>query len=510
MASAAAIQRYLELGVAGGLDYIRTKENRPDLPANPIPLDFGKIIVEECLSFSPYIVNSDLVAAQIKHESASLQSLIARNKNNFSGYGAENDDPYGKAHTFESPREGVRMQVRHLIGYIYGRTPYASTRFSIVEQKGYAGKGTTPAGLEQRWAYSKPATYNATSIKLRYGSKLADGANTILAIQDEMGVGATVLRVAVAAGHHNTSGGSRVEYDVVDELCELYYDCFRYQGVDVRSYTPDGPDPDDLPGDGDYPGDLYDAARNVVNWANEGWKADFYLEVHTQGGPKVPGMFGIYPDWGSDVDIDARDYLIPRMVRKMSAASGIGIWTDGVMSEKQTAVGAGGDRLGVFRATEEINDDCTRIIFEHAAHDVPSDLEKIRNPDVQLRLIRAAVEAVLEHYGHPIKNWNADQPEPQIPAERAKIELNGFEIVEGFKGFSEFLMSVKFRGVDLFWLVLGNPLENERGITLKNGQAGSIQRFERGWLIWDSNEPDEWSITLAQTRDLPQYGVTLE
>lgn len=171
-ATGAQIQAWLESRASAGAAYV-------GLPQVPIPNRLGNIIVEEA---RVYGLNQDLLAAQIAHESAACQSRIARDKNNYSGYGAENDDPYGKAHTFATPREGIRVQIAHLMGYIAGDGPWneLSPRYALVKQAGNAGTVKTPGDLEQKWAWSPPDRYNATPVNQRYGSQIANLANDLL------------------------------------------------------------------------------------------------------------------------------------------------------------------------------------------------------------------------------------------------------------------------------------------------------------------------------------------
>jgi hypothetical protein len=172
--SAEAIDAWLQSRAADGAAYVR-------LPQVPIPADMGRIIIEECARYPQAVVNHDIVAAQIAHESAACQSRIARDKRNYCGYGAENDDPYGKAHTFATPRDGVRVQVAHLLGYVIGNGPWNadSPRYSIVKGNGWAGIVDVLRDLEQRWAYTVQAIYNATDPSKRYGQKVADAANDL-------------------------------------------------------------------------------------------------------------------------------------------------------------------------------------------------------------------------------------------------------------------------------------------------------------------------------------------
>jgi len=178
--SAEAIQAWLESQMSWGARVV-------GLPPVAIPADMGRIIVEESARYPSHVVNHDLVASQINHESAACQSRIARDKRNYSGYGAENDDPYGKAFTFSTPRDGVRTQIAHLLGYVVGDGPWnvLSPRYSIVKGKGWDGTVNVLHELEQKWAYTGAASYAVTPKENRYGAKIATHANRLLAFAND-------------------------------------------------------------------------------------------------------------------------------------------------------------------------------------------------------------------------------------------------------------------------------------------------------------------------------------
>jgi hypothetical protein len=202
------------------------------------------------------------------------------------------------------------------------------------------------------------------------------------------------LKIALAAGHHNSDGGSQVEAAITGPLCHFYAMAFREIGCDVRVITPDD-------GLGQYPGGLQDVAAKVVEWASAGWVADLFLECHTQGlgDTSVRGCFAIYPDWGGDTDIAVRDGLGLRVVKAISGATGIPVWSRGVMSEKSTGVGISGFRLGIFLRTAPIAAKTTRLIVEHGAHTNPQDLTLLQSPPIQQKIAQAGAKAVIDYFG---------------------------------------------------------------------------------------------------------------
>lgn len=169
---------------ADGLAYVRRQTTQPNLPLNPIPDDLGEMIVEECARYGSVgvVANHDLVAGDIAHEAAQLQSMIVRAKANPSGLGAENDDPARKAIDFteggtvpyrEALRLGIRATVAHFLNYAVGGGPWsaADPRLAALMRASYLGIAPTLRGLNGRWAFPGPT----------YGQNIADKANGLLA-----------------------------------------------------------------------------------------------------------------------------------------------------------------------------------------------------------------------------------------------------------------------------------------------------------------------------------------
>lgn len=463
-----------------------------------------------------YGLRTSFVMAQILHETDFFRYTgdVKPDQYNFAGLGATGGVPGWSVPKLSSGVElgvnaritlGVLAVCTHHLVYIYGPVVNWPTllqgnksydpRYTDVLTTGKAGSVDTIADYGAKWA-----------VDTGYPVRILIKANDMLAMMPQKG--GTTLRLALTSGHHNSDGGDALEIVETGQLVEAIYREAKARNIDVRVITPDGPDADTDPGDGQFPGGLWDAARKVVEFANAGWKADVFLECHTQGGGGR-GVFGIYPDWqpadGSAYDLDehARDNLIPAITSRVDILSDLGLWTDGVMSEKQTGVGGQGFRLGIFRATEPVRSFCTRLIIEFGAHD-NADEAIIRSAGFYAKAATAVVNGLFASFG-------ATDPAPQSEPERVRhFGETGCDLTLGFLTFFETIEPIKvFNDVPLVFLVLGYPIENERGVTLKEGQAGSIQRFERGWLLWDSKQPDGWSITLAQTRDLPALGVTL-
>lgn len=202
-------------------------------------------------------------------------------------------------------------------------------------------------------------------------------------------------RIALAAGHHNRDGGNALEYAQTGKLCQAVAAACRDLGLDVRVFTPGD-------GLGTRPDGIWDLAREIVATARAGWPPDIFLETHTEGaGSAARGVFAIYPDWGDDVDVDVRDRLGPLVTRRIAAATGLPVRGDGTMSERDTAVGRSGFRLGVFGQTAAIKATATRLIIEYGSHDSPADLAPIDAPGFYARAGRATAAAFASFLGPP-------------------------------------------------------------------------------------------------------------
>ncbi|MGH2415263.1 MAG: hypothetical protein ACRDEA_16545, partial [Microcystaceae cyanobacterium] len=286
------------------------------------------------------------------------------------------------------------------------------------------------------------------------------------------------LRIALSSGHHNKQKGNPVEIGLTGGLTEAYYYAFKRLGCDVRVITPDF-------GKGMSALDLQEVAQQVVDWASGGWVADIYLETHTEGvdNPKVRGVFAIYPDVGTDVDTVVRDTLGPMMVKAISKATGIPIRGNGVMSEKDTGVGRGGDRLGIFLRTEPIAATTTRLIIEHGSHTSPEDLAILRQAGTFEKIATAAAWSILDYYGIPVI-----KAEPDIIVEPTSGKVLGY-------GFKAFWRKLQAAGDQLHLLTLGYPLTNDFAIKFSDKDSEQIvQLFERGGLVWDKAATAPWDI----------------
>lgn len=330
-------------------------------------------------------IAGDGALAQACHETDcfTFPNQVPAEAHNPAGIGATNDGVSFRV--FPDWPTGIAMHFSHLEAWANLSGGERSIRYREVQAaakaKGYA---RTWRDLGGRWAV--PGTGYGDGIERHWQGILA-----------EKEAGMAKPRIALAAGHHNTSGGNAYEHETTGLLTPRIAAALRSLGMDVRVITPDE-------GRGDFPGALDTAAATAVSWAKAGWVPDAFLEVHTEGvaDPSVRGVFGIYPDWGADVDADARDRLIPLVVAKVSKATGFPVRGDGRMSEKKTGVGLDGSRLGVFRVTEAIKADCTRLIVEFGAHSNPVEAKAQRTEAFLAGASRAVAEAFAAFFGLPV------------------------------------------------------------------------------------------------------------
>ena len=337
----------------------------------------------------------DKAFAQSCHETArfTFPNQVPIAAHNPAGIGAIND---GKSYrTFADWPTGIAMQFYHLQAWAHAPGGERSIRYKEVTEaaktKGYA---VTFGDLGGRWAVPGDG----------YGVGLDRHHAGILAMPKETNM---APRIALAAGHKNSSGGDAFEKEQTGPLCAAVAKHCRALGMDVRVVQPDD-------GMGTIAGSLDVVGNTVVGWDKAGWTPDIFLECHTEGGGGV-GAFAIYPDWQGDVDADVRDTLGPDVARRIAAATGLGLGAggDGVMSERQTGVGASGSRLGIFRTTAPLAASTTRLIIEYGAHDRQPDQGIAESPGFYDRCGQATAEAFAEFLAWSVPDSSTTPPPPQ-------------------------------------------------------------------------------------------------
>lgn len=148
----------------------------PDGQYSPPPPAIGMLVEAEAARWER-ATNSDVLMAMIDVESAAWQSALARDKNNPSGFGAEDHDPYTLAHTFPTPQRAIEATNAKLRNYAAGPGPWSELdpRFDKIP---VAWRGTTKRVRDLgngRWATDP-----------NYAGKILDRLNALVAFAATM------------------------------------------------------------------------------------------------------------------------------------------------------------------------------------------------------------------------------------------------------------------------------------------------------------------------------------
>lgn len=431
---------------------------------------------------------------QIFHETNVLRfgKDVHPDQLNFGGIGATGGGEPG--HSFPHLLYGLIVSAEHLMVYALGEDFYQwpeyynyDPRYNAVVRAGWDGTSPTWAGLAGKWAehigtYRQGIERHANGVIAMYSRPLSEGESPL-------------LRVAISAGHHNAQGGNPTEQEIVAEITErMFYHLNRTPGISCRSLTPDGPDDDELPGDGYTQERIYAQwSQTLARWAQQGWVPDLCIEEHTQGvrNTEVGGFFGIHPSMSGDVDVDVRDRLIPLVCDYIERETPLPIWADGVMAEHETSVGADGDRLGYFSATAYLAADTERVLFENGAHTNPDDLALLRRPEVINQLCQAKVAAICEYYDIEYVWETAPPVEP--PQTSIHFPETDKSIVHPY-----FVKRWQELSVQQFnYKHVGLPITGTFEVTFPDGSKRLVQCFEKD--VWSHNDTIEgdWSVQSA-------------
>lgn len=213
-----------------------------------------------------------------------------------------------------------------------------------------------------------------------------------------------MTRIALSAGHYNSNLGDETERRYTGPIYVALVDILRGFGYDVLELTPI------VKGVAkNFPGTLTNCAKQVVTRAQQGWKADLFLEIHAESNPlgdSGRGPFVIYPDWYAghpdptmlDRDVIIKDALGPAIANSIAKAFSIPIRGNGVMSERQTAVGSGNNRLGIFKITESIKYDTRRGLVEVMRFNQINDYGVMQRRNFVNTCAGAIALAILNHY----------------------------------------------------------------------------------------------------------------
>lgn len=232
-------------------------------------------------------------------------------------------------------------------------------------------------------------------------------------------------RYILSAGHRNTDrGGAAREIDWTYGITKQLQRAIQRRGGQAWIISEEDGDSDPTFSKGRG---LQAAARLCVELAKVVGVCDAYISMHYEGGP-ARGFFGIFPDGGAP-DNRAGNPLDERLcavIAKHVEKTGMpkrtaGVVAPGVMSEKQTGVGAQGYRLGEFVGTIGFRTTTARVILEAGNYVSPADREMLWSAAWQAKYVESIVDGLEEVFGKMPRPSTPDpkpepKPEPTPPA----------------------------------------------------------------------------------------------
>ena len=248
-------------------------------------------------------------------------------------------------------------------------------------------------------------------------------------------------RVLVVAGHRNIDGGggdieARENGERVRALLDLYErrGGARALGFELRTTTPDkglG-----MSGLG--------LAQAFSSGFDDDWIPDFACELNSDS---AQGGHMVYPDWGQDVDEELKRFgRVFAEELKDATEMPIGLGNSGLLSEKGTAVGGGGHRLGIFSSTVQFRRISTRCAFEQGAHGVPAMREILTRADFPDKAAVAFIAALERWFDATSPGWRIAPPitvpppvSPALPKRAASAGMIWAELIDGFEGAIQLL-----------------------------------------------------------------------
>lgn len=172
---------------------------------------------------------------------------------------------------------------------------------------------------------------------------------------------------------------------------------------------------------------LQNVAYLCVDLAKAVGGAKAYISMH-YGGEPHRGFFGIYPDAreGSDEGKNnPLDINLCRVIAKHVEKTGMpkrtgGVMEPGVMSERQTGVGAQGLRLGEFVGTMGFRQTTARVILEGGNYNTLADREMLWSNAWQAKYVSAICDGLEEVYGVFAPDGAKPSPTPEPTPEYEK------------------------------------------------------------------------------------------
>ena len=213
------------------------------------------------------------------------------------------------------------------------------------------------------------------------------------------------MLIIITAGHRNKSKGDPAEMARTPRFARAYVSALRAANYKV-AYAQETLDVPAEEADM-FDGTLSDVARWVATTADGVTGPVVMLDLHLEGGVSDRGVFVIVPDdptkKGQPVDPKhdvwennkpSRD-LGTAIAKEIAAATGLKIRAPkapGLMSERQSGIGATGKRLAMFSQTARLRDRMRRLIVEHG--NIVGDKAIIDHPDTPRKCAEAVVRAL--------------------------------------------------------------------------------------------------------------------
>jgi hypothetical protein len=374
-------------------------------------------------------LNPDVVVGQSHLETGGWNSLWWNTRLNPAGIGVTGDARQDAiSRVFSNGEAAALGHMLHL--YLYTVGDDIPSGFSVNDdprrleaiEAGYVGFADVLDNLTNTWAVDD-----------QYGAKIAARMNLMEAAGLLGATGDTKPEAPVAthryilsAGHRNTNGGgARNEINWTYPSVVALKDAIEDRGG--KAWIVQQED-----GDGDASryvnGGLQQAASTCVKLASKYGPFDAYISSHYNGGAS-PGFHAIFPDAPTGgVDVKANNPLDVRLCRtirdRVKATNTVRMlsWTadsPGVMSERETGVGAKGYRLGEMYGTMGFRDRTARVIIEASSIDVASEARYINDPKWVRDVYCEAVVDALEDVFGKFREGPVEQPpgpeEPEIP-----------------------------------------------------------------------------------------------
>lgn len=289
--------------------------------------------------------------------------------------------------------DAARAHVVHMAAYVWGVSRdgglgvyfYLDDRIAAVQDwVNKNGTVDTLAELAKGWA--EDANY-ANAVAARYGRLFAPKQASVA--------------VLLVSGHRNRSGGNPDETARTDDLALAYAAALDSAGIrnDWLQEIDGDLDPDYTEGD---LGSVAIKARQWIEQQRGSGDMPVMLDLHFEGGG-APGVFAIVPDApGDTLEANSLDVDLARRIasgianRSLLTRRVSGVVEPGVMSERQTGVGATGARLGMFALTASTNRYAVRLVVEHGSLDRTVDRAIIDSPGFYDWAARGAVDGLLK------------------------------------------------------------------------------------------------------------------